>query len=245
MVSTLFEKLSQIDYLQHYDFIEYMNANNEKAFKMLPKDKTLKKANNILKLIPDDITGQRILDIGCNKGFFSFECIRRNAAYVLGIDISKQTIDILKEIADSSPLFKGLEFKQTSLTKDLLQEKSFDTILCLSCYHYLYSETKSHKEIFSILAKLCGRQVILELPLEMDDNFARSHLEKDLQGELLKAYNVHAILHAASLYFGSVRYIANSGFLRTRDIFLLEEPNRKNPFSWEWQGKTDIWSEVR
>lgn len=36
--------------------------------------------------LPDDLTGQSVLDIGAWDGFFSFECERRGAARVLAID---------------------------------------------------------------------------------------------------------------------------------------------------------------
>ena len=37
-------------------------------------------------LVPADLTGKSVLDIGCNAGFYSFEMRRRGAARVLGID---------------------------------------------------------------------------------------------------------------------------------------------------------------
>src|ERR1051326_1767394 len=36
--------------------------------------------------VPDDLSGQSVLDIGCNGGFYSFELKRRGAARVLGVD---------------------------------------------------------------------------------------------------------------------------------------------------------------
>ncbi len=36
--------------------------------------------------LPDDMTGMRVLDIGCAEGFFSFEAERRNAGEVVAID---------------------------------------------------------------------------------------------------------------------------------------------------------------
>ena len=36
--------------------------------------------------IPEDLTGETVLDIGCNAGFYSLEMKRRGAAEVLGID---------------------------------------------------------------------------------------------------------------------------------------------------------------
>lgn len=36
--------------------------------------------------LPEDLTGKRVLDIGCAEGFFSFEAERRGAREVIGID---------------------------------------------------------------------------------------------------------------------------------------------------------------
>jgi tRNA (mo5U34)-methyltransferase len=38
--------------------------------------------------LPEDMSGMRVLDIGCNEGFFSFEAERRGAESVIGIDSS-------------------------------------------------------------------------------------------------------------------------------------------------------------
>jgi tRNA (mo5U34)-methyltransferase len=37
-------------------------------------------------VVPDDLSGRSVLDIGCNGGFYSFEMKRRGAARVLGVD---------------------------------------------------------------------------------------------------------------------------------------------------------------
>jgi tRNA (mo5U34)-methyltransferase len=42
--------------------------------------------------LPDDLTGKRVLDIGCAEGFFSFEAERRGAREVIGIDSFPESI---------------------------------------------------------------------------------------------------------------------------------------------------------
>ena len=42
--------------------------------------------------LPDDLTGLRVLDIGCSEGYFSFEAERRGAAEVIAIDSSPDSI---------------------------------------------------------------------------------------------------------------------------------------------------------
>jgi tRNA (mo5U34)-methyltransferase len=42
--------------------------------------------------LPDDLSGQSVLDVGCNAGFYSIEMKRRGAALVLGIDSQRDLI---------------------------------------------------------------------------------------------------------------------------------------------------------
>jgi len=42
--------------------------------------------------LPEDLTGMRVLDIGCAEGFFSFEAERRGAREVIGIDSYPESI---------------------------------------------------------------------------------------------------------------------------------------------------------
>ncbi len=42
--------------------------------------------------LPDDLSGQSVLDVGCNAGFYSIEMKRRGAARVLGIDSQRELI---------------------------------------------------------------------------------------------------------------------------------------------------------
>src|SRR3954466_1690078 len=39
--------------------------------------------------LPEDLSGKRVLDIGCNAGFYSFELARRGA-HVLAIDFDRR-----------------------------------------------------------------------------------------------------------------------------------------------------------
>lgn len=42
--------------------------------------------------LPSDMTGMRVLDIGCSEGFFSFEAERRGAKEVIAIDAAAESI---------------------------------------------------------------------------------------------------------------------------------------------------------
>jgi tRNA (mo5U34)-methyltransferase len=54
--------------------------------------------------LPDDMSGMRVLDIGCAEGFFSFEAERRGAKAVIGIDAHPDSIrrfNICRDALDS------------------------------------------------------------------------------------------------------------------------------------------------
>jgi tRNA (mo5U34)-methyltransferase len=45
---------------------------------------------NVAKLLPD-LEGRRVLDVGCNDGYFLFACRRLGAAEVVGIETSEHS----------------------------------------------------------------------------------------------------------------------------------------------------------
>jgi tRNA (mo5U34)-methyltransferase len=46
----------------------------------------------VRRCLPDDLSGQNVLDVGCNAGFYSIEMKRRGATRVLGIDSQRELI---------------------------------------------------------------------------------------------------------------------------------------------------------
>lgn len=46
----------------------------------------------IQRLLPPDLRGKTVLDVGCNAGFYSFEAKRRGAKRVLGVDGQRQHV---------------------------------------------------------------------------------------------------------------------------------------------------------
>lgn len=86
--------------------------------------------------IPKDLTGKRVLDIGCFEGFFTFECERRGAE-VVAIDVIRPGPDsgfsLAHEILGSKAIFHEASIY------DLDPEKfgTFDLVLCLGVIYHL------------------------------------------------------------------------------------------------------------
>lgn len=57
-----------------------------------PVDHPLGPWQTIQKLLPHDLSGKTLLDVGCNAGFYSFEAKRRGATRVLGVDGQRQHV---------------------------------------------------------------------------------------------------------------------------------------------------------
>lgn len=51
--------------------------------------------------LPEDMTGLRVLDVGCAEGFFSFEAARRGAREVVSLDFDAQCIKRFGICADA------------------------------------------------------------------------------------------------------------------------------------------------
>jgi 2-polyprenyl-3-methyl-5-hydroxy-6-metoxy-1,4-benzoquinol methylase len=84
-----------------------------------------------------EITGWRVLDIGCNAGFMSFEAKRRGAGYVLGIDsnLGAGTSFITQAEFCRDVLGLDVDFREESMFS-LQPERPFDLVLfCGVLYH--------------------------------------------------------------------------------------------------------------
>lgn len=78
--------------------------------------------------LPPRLDGLRVLDIGCNEGFFSIEAYARGAAEVIGIDADEIAIERARQ---RSP---DVTFKHQGW--ETLPPGEFDVILMLSALHY-------------------------------------------------------------------------------------------------------------
>jgi tRNA (mo5U34)-methyltransferase len=85
--------------------------------------------------IPSDLTGQSVLDIGCNAGFYSLEMKRRGAARVLGIDSDEDYLKQARFAAEVSGL--DLEFRRLSVYDVGAIDERFDIVLFMGVLYHL------------------------------------------------------------------------------------------------------------
>lgn len=104
--------------------------------------------------LPEDLTGLKVLDLGCNEGYFCAEAIRRGATYVLGIDANPELIEKAKIRVPSANFYCASWWDIPNI--------EFDVILFLSAIHYeqdqkaLLQKIKHNLTKTGILILECG-----------------------------------------------------------------------------------------
>lgn len=100
-----------------------------------------------------DLTGQTVLDLGCNAGWIGRYCLDAGAKQVVGIDCNWRYLEEARQ--------RGLETKLLRLERLSEVEGQFDKVLCLATFHYLTDKEAFIKEC----ARLCRQELILEVPV--------------------------------------------------------------------------------
>jgi tRNA (mo5U34)-methyltransferase len=85
--------------------------------------------------IPSDLTGQTVLDIGCNAGFYSLEMKRRGAALVVGIDSDPGYLAQARFAAEVNGI--DVEFRQLDVYQVARLGRRFDLVLFLGVLYHL------------------------------------------------------------------------------------------------------------
>ncbi|HET8551140.1 MAG TPA: TIGR04290 family methyltransferase [Gammaproteobacteria bacterium] len=86
--------------------------------------------------LPADLTGWRVLDIGCNAGFYSFELARRGAD-VLGIDEDPHYLKQARWARRRLNLGGQVRFKQMGVYQLAKMQETFDLVLFLGVFYHL------------------------------------------------------------------------------------------------------------
>ena len=86
-------------------------------------------------VIPADLTGKTVLDIGCNAGFYSLEMARRGAARVLGIDSDDRYLAQARLASDVTGL--KAEFRNLSVYEVGALGERFDLVIFMGVLYHL------------------------------------------------------------------------------------------------------------
>src|SRR5581483_8941817 len=85
--------------------------------------------------LPKDLSGCRVLDVGCNAGFYALEMKKRGASRVLGIDSDPRYLAQARFAA--SYLGADIEFRELSVYEVARLEERFDIVLFMGVLYHL------------------------------------------------------------------------------------------------------------
>ena len=85
--------------------------------------------------------GENVLDIGCGRGDLAMEVARRGAN-VIGVDYSKDAIEIANSALKEQPqdVVKKVKFFQMNAKKLKFNSSSFDKVISIDVFEHLYKE---------------------------------------------------------------------------------------------------------
>lgn len=113
----------------------------------------------ILKFIPEDLSGKRILDLGCGKGILGYLLrATRNAsdATLIGVEGNPDTINFVKEFNIYNRVLKRF------LPNINLGKEEFDYILCSEVIEHLTK--KAGNDLLDKIDGMCKEQAIITTP---------------------------------------------------------------------------------
>jgi tRNA (mo5U34)-methyltransferase len=89
----------------------------------------------VRRTFPADLAGMRVLDVGCNAGFFSAEMKRLGASYVLGIEAVPRYLEQAKLVRDV--LHLDIDLRELSVYEVSENLGTFDVTLFLGVLYHL------------------------------------------------------------------------------------------------------------
>jgi tRNA (mo5U34)-methyltransferase len=86
-------------------------------------------------VVPADLEGRSVLDIGCNAGFYSLEMKRRNADRVVAIDTDPHYLRQAEFVAAHKGI--DIDFRQMSVYDVARLEEKFDLVIFMGVLYHL------------------------------------------------------------------------------------------------------------
>lgn len=86
--------------------------------------------------IPQDLTGWRVLDVGCNAGFYSFELAKRGAS-VLALDVDEHYLAQARWAATQFGLQDRVEFRHQQVYDLARSGEQFDLVWFMGVFYHL------------------------------------------------------------------------------------------------------------
>lgn len=156
-----------------------------------------------------ELEGRRVLDVGCDHGYWSFLAADEGAVEVVGLDRGRDVrgrgkVNLVAQneaIARADRRYRACRFRRIDLGKQWHDFGRFDLVLMLSVYHHVFQNCADHAAIWHWLHRHCAPHatVLWEGPLDDSDPVVRADVAIDRRGR----YTRHAMFEASGQYFAA------------------------------------------
>lgn len=118
------------------------------------KGKSLEPRMEVITRETPSVKGKRVLDVGCGRGELCLWAARNGAKKVVGIDYSREAINLAKKTLSNQPveIKKRVEFRFVDIKNIKYKSRSFDLIFFIEVYEHLYPEEL--KIVFTLFSKI-------------------------------------------------------------------------------------------
>jgi len=116
----------------------------------------------VLKMVPD-LSGKRVLDLGCGFGWFARWAREHGAASVLGLDLSANMIARARADTDDP----AIEYRTADLEEIELEEASFDFAFSSLAFHYVEDFARLVRRVHRALTAHAHFVFTIEHPIYM------------------------------------------------------------------------------
>ncbi len=138
---------------------------------------TLMEQPEMAKLLPD-LSGKRVLDLGCGFGHNCVDFVKRGASSVTGIDISHKML----EVACSESAHPAIDYRCLSMTEISSLDGGFDLVYSSLAVHYIKDFPALMHDISSLLNKGGTLLFSQEHPIYTASKDGQGHYILDEQG---------------------------------------------------------------
>jgi tRNA (mo5U34)-methyltransferase len=160
----------------------------------------------LVRLLGGSLAGHRVLDLGCNAGFWSLAAVEAGADFVLGIDARQTFIDQANLVFAAKRIESArFSFEQGNLFEQPLGE-DFDVVLCLG----VMEVTAKPVELFELMSRAGAATILLDTHISRSSSsiFEVSRLSNPravVEREMVLIPSRHAVIElAASFGFEAV-----------------------------------------
>ena len=177
----------------------------EKGFTIIGDYQTEKRMKQKREAIPlPDLKGKRVLDIGCDHGYWAHLASTLGASYVLGVDrgrVVRTKGHVRLAEQNNAQGWPNCKFVEHNLGEEWPDLGWFDVVFCFSVYHHWFPVARSHDKVWKWLWEHTAPDgvVLWEGPPDTKDPFFRHRLAEEKLGT--ETFTRELITEAAERYF--------------------------------------------